>query len=293
MSQPQIVYQGPPRWTGRKWENGDRFTLSGRGKADLGVELSGSVSGLDRPTEEYRYDTGANTPGSRLVGSVAGRRELLAGINILGDNPRDLRVNKNRWERNNSTKEPGRLWVLTEEGQPRYLSAYKAETAGTAAVDKDPHIRSLYEDWDWGWTSDDPYFKGYLETRELERVGSSGTYEANFFNSSTAPAVYPKLLLYGPGRFRVPAGYGLGDLNLPTIGAGQVMRLDYDPAFKTLLVRNLSGGLAQNIWNELKGERPHLSFEPETHNTFSVRNVAGGAPRPPELVYTPLFNSWV
>lgn len=293
--QPLLVYQGPPRWNGNGWENGDRFTLSGPGKGDNGIELAGAVTGLDRGAEEYRYDAGADTPGSLLTSIVAGRREILAGINILGDNPRELRINKNRWERNHQDNQPGRLYIFTPEGHPRYLEAYRAETAGTSSLDKDPHLRSLYEDWDWGWTADNPYFFGYEEVRTLASMDSySNRYEASFFNPSTAPHVYPKVLLYGPGRFHVPAGYGQPLIELPDITAGQIVRVDYNPENPTVLFKPSARTPAQNWWYQLGGRRPVMSLEPETDVTFTVRNLNGRTPnKEPELIYTPLFRSWV
>lgn len=295
LDQPTIVYQGPPRWTGREWENGDRFILSGEGQCNLGVELAGSVAGLDRPTEEYRYDEDANTPGSVLTSVVAGRRELLATINILGRDAKELRRNKRRWERNHPTKIPGRLWVLTSDGSPRYLEAYKAEVAGTASVDKDPYLRYLYEDWDWGWTADSPYFYGYEEVRTMPHVGG-GLYEQSFYNESTAPAVYPKVVVYGPGLFEIDGGYTRGPLILPQLAAGEVLRVNYDPREKTVLKRRTDGsGPVINMWNALGGQRPHMSLEPETHNTMTVRNLHPGSTpaQEPEFSFTPQFSAWV
>lgn len=291
--QPIVLYQGPPRWTGSSWENGERFTLSGVGKADMGVELAGSVSGLDRPDVEYRYDAGANTPGSRLVSSVAGRRNLLATINILGTSEDDLRRNKQRWERAHSEQpgNPGRLWVMSNSSHPRYLEVHKAETAGTSTLDKDPHIRYLYEGWDWGWTSDSPYFKGYTHERTLD---SSGTrrWTDTFYNESTAPHIYPKLYLYGPGRFVIDGGYTVGELTLPSISSGEVIRVDYNPKNKTVLKRT-AGGTVINIWPTLGGQRPMMTLEPETHNTVAVRSTSGTPNRAPVLEFTPEFVSWI
>lgn len=293
MSQPIIRYQGPPRWTGSSWNmNGDTFILSGPGKADKGVELAGSVSGLDRPDVEYRYDAGANTPGSKLVSSVAGRRNLLATINILGDSEAALRRNKQRWERAHSEdpKNPGRLWIITPGSPDRFLEVYKSETAGTATLDKDPHIRYLYEGWDWGWTSDSPYFKGRTVQREMS--GSAGRWTDTFFNESTAPYIYPKLYLYGPGQYNIDGGYTVGQLELPAMNPGEVIRVDYNPENKTVLKRT-SGGTVINIWPTLGGQRPLMTLEPETTNTVSVRayNTSGG--KAPVFEYTPQFVSWI
>lgn len=292
--QPRIVYQGPPRWDGRKWLNGDKFVLSGKGKGDLGVELAGAVAGLDRGAVEYRYDAGANTPGSRLTSQVAGRREMPAAINILGDTSHELARNKQRWEQNHPDKRPGRLWVLSEFSAPKYLEVFKSEVAGTATLDKDPFIRNVYEDWEWGWTSDHPYFFGYEEVRELEPQGG-GKFSESFFNDSTAPQVYPKLVLYGPGRFEIDAGYGREPILLPDLAAGQMMRVNYDATEKTLLRQPIDGsGPVTNIWPLLRGQRPRMSFDPQSHTTVTVTNRASGTPaRNPELIYTPEFVSWV
>lgn len=295
LDQPTIVYQGPPRWTGNEWVNGDRFVLSGDGKGNLGVEIAGAVSGLERETVEYRYDEDVNTPGSMFTGSVAARRDIMATINILGTDPKDLRRNKRRWDRNHHNKQPGQLWFLTSDGSPRYLKAIKSDTAGTASLDKDPHLRSVYEGWDWGWTSNSPYFSGYEEVRTMPSI-SDRLYERHFYNESTAPTVYPKVVVYGPGEFEVDGGFSYGPLRLPAIGAGEVLRVNYSPTDRTVLKRRVDGtGDVVNMWSALNGQRPHMSLEPETHNTMTVKNVSPNQTpdQEPELSFIPLFSSWV
>ena len=286
-----IVYQGPPRWDGEKWIDGDRFFLSG-GKGlqlDLGVELAPGVSGLEAEVVEYRFDTSANVPGSVYVSEVAGRRTIQAPINILGKTARELRDNKRRWFRNHRNGEKGRLWAFTSEGEPRYLPVIRGEGAGLSTLDKDPGLRVLYEGFDWGWDSDSPYFMGYEASHNL--IANGNVYEKTFYNPSTAPRVYPVLTLPGGCRWRIPLGGGetFVTMEIPT---GEEARLDLQPRKPTFLKKNAEGKV-ENIWHSLLGNRPKLYLEPETRNHFSIEAVDGTPDKAPNLTFTPLFTSWV
>lgn len=290
-----VVYQGPPRWDGEKYTNGDRFFLSGHRalQGREGVELAMDWGGLERPSSEYRYDTSVNIPGARLTSVIDGRREVTGGINILGDTPAEVRANKNKWMLNHPDKEPGRLWFFSSNSMPRYLLAVKSETAGLSSLPKDPAIRKLYEGFEWGWTSDDAYFRGYRETKTLRKTGTN-TYSRTFFNTSTVEHVYPVLFLPGgPGvQYKVTKGYKRGTFTTPTIAANEEVRINFDPKEATYLKRNIDTGQITNLWPTLAGDRPRLSLEANTKNTFEVEVVSGTPEKEPRLIYVPLYKSW-
>lgn len=291
-----VIYQGPPRWDGEEWIDGDRFFLSGHRQyqLDKGVELARSLTGMERDLIEHRYDTGANNPRSRYVSSVSGRREIQASVNILGDTPAELRANKRRWYRNHPEGNPGRLWVFTSDGAPRYLSVIASESAAQGSLNQDPAMLRKYADLDWGWTSDFPYFLGYRETKELEPKGG-GVWAKTFFNISTVPQIYPVLYLPGAGTWEVSLGYQQGTFDV-VVGTGEEVRLEYNPIEPTLIKRNIATGAKTNMWPTMVGKRPKYSLEAETKNTFSVRLKSGNPashPRPPRLVFTPQFISWI
>lgn len=295
-----IVYQGPPRWDGTKWINGDRFFLSGhhafQGKD--GVELSPGLTGLERGTSEYRYDTAANIPGANLVSSIDGRREISGAINILGSTPAEVRKNKRKWFDNHPGREPGRLWFFTSDSMPRYLYAVKTESAGLTTLENDPANRKLYDKFDWGWVSDDAFFRGYRETKRL-KAGSQGRYSRTFYNTSTASEVFPTLFLPGGGgsgvSWRVPRGYEQEDFVTPRVLSHEEIRIDFDPTNPTFVKRDLITGDVTNLWPSMVGNRPKFSLEPKTMNTFTA-HVHSGAPdtsnSEPRLVFTPLYISW-
>lgn len=297
-----IVYQGPPRWDGSQWVNGDRFFLSGhkahQGKE--GVEFAPGVSGLERPASEYRYDRAATVPGARFMGSIADRRTISASVNILGDTPKEVRDNKRKWMRNNPEGEPGKLWVLTSDGYPRYLYAVRTSEAGITTLEKDPSIRNLYEAMEWGWESNSPYFRGYREAKELKRITpTSSTYRRTFYNPSTAIEVFPSLYLPGStsgSRWEVSRGFEQGTFVTPPIYQQEEARIDFSPENPTFVKRNLSTGETTNLWYSLDGARPRFSLEPETKNTYEVKlnsGVPSNFTTKPRLTFVPLFESWI
>lgn len=296
-----VVYQGPPRWTGRRWVNGDRFTLSGFPTEERilnGVELAPGLNGLDRGPEEYRIETGANTPGGDLVAVSTGRREISGQINIMGKTPAEFRENYQRWWRNHPEKEKGRLWFYTRNGEPRYLSVVKSESAGVGAQERDPNVRSLAAQMPWGWVSDHPYFYGYRCRQDLKYIyRTTGHYKAVFYNPSTVPEVYPDLYLPGGGAFTFSLGYNQPDYRTPMIPRGAELKISFDPRKRTCVQKNADGSYT-NLWHTMLGRRPRLSFEPETKNTFPLIwfESAGdgkGLDFDPYIVFTPEFTSWI
>ena len=291
-----IVYQGPPRWDGTEWINGDKFFISGDkfNHRNLGVELANSIDGLEFPTREFRYDTDANTPGSRFVSSVATRRSLKCSVNIFGDSVEEMRKAKDRWFLNHPEGSPGRLWFFTNTGEHRYLSAYAAENAGSATYDKDPGLRGVTT-LEWGWTSDSPYFYGFREKKLLKPKGG-GVYEGYFYNPSTAPQVFPEVFLPGFGQWELSLGYEQPTFRTPNLADGDVAKLDYDQKALSFTCKRKDGRI-ENLWPSMVGNRPMYCLEPQTINKVTIRNLNEvGNDRPkskwPYLSFTPEYISW-
>lgn len=294
-----IIYQGPPRWDGEQWVDGDRFFLSGNRalQGREGVELAPGVGGLILPTTEYRYDSSANIPGARYQGNIDGRRQINASVNILGGSPSEVRRNAAKWLRNHPDDEPGKLWVIHSDREPRYLYARKLDTAGVSEVEKDTALRKIYEGLEWGWDSDDPYYRGFQSVRELKQTGSHN-FSRTFYNPSTVEEVFPTLYLPGGNQvsWRVTRGYGRGTFTTPKLAANEEARLDFRPRNATFIKRNMDTGEITNLWPSMRGDRPRLSFEPETKNTFSITLASGTSTEfqtQPRIVFTPLFKSWI
>lgn len=295
-----VVYQGPPRWDGTKWVNGDRFRLSGFPRGERlqdGVELARGLSGLDRSTDEYRIDTGANTPGGDLVAVSTGRREVSGQINILGSSPAELRKHYRKWWRNHPEKEKGRLWFYTREGEPRYLSVVKTEGAGLFTNEQDPALLNRVTSMPWGWVSDYPYFYGFRTSHDLRHTGD-GHFNAVFYNPSTVPEIYPDLYLPGGGKFQLSLGYGQPYFQTRPIPRGSTAKISFDPRKRTYVEKDARGNYT-NLWPLMLGRRPKISLEPETRNKFTVTLMEwtnGNDQRldgDPRIVYTPEFMSWV
>lgn len=292
-----IVYEGPPRWDGAKWVNGDKFFLSGNSalQGREGVELAPGVSGLTAPVTEYRYDTSANIPGSNYQDNIDGRRIIQASVNILGKNPKEVQDNFAKWNRNHPEDEPGKLWIFHDDHEPRYLYARRSAESGVATLEKDPANRNLYEKLEWGWDADDAYFRGFRSVYDLNLY--EGKYQRTFYNPSTAREVFPEIYLPGGSdvSWRVPRGYMRGEFITPKIGINEEVRISYDPSKNTFVKRNIYSGELTNLWPTMTGNRPKLSFEPETKNTFSLSLASGALPprAVPRLAFVPMFKAWV
>lgn len=284
-----IVFQGGPRWDGNQWVNGDSFTLSGRRKLDLGVELSPGVTGLDRAAVEYRFDTSSSVPGAVFVSEVAGGREVKAAVNILGDTPAETREFYRRWQRNNSVTSPGRLWIFTSDGEPRYLPVRPSESAGQGTHEKDFSLLTKIEEMEWGWVSDESDFLGYKSRLPMKRRGNE--FVAKFYNPSTSERVYPSLFLPGGAEYDIDLGFGQGRYTTPFIPLGEEARVNLNPKNPTFLKKKANGEIV-NLWPSMAGRRPKLYLEPETVNEWTIPFV-GEPEGVPQIEYTPRFQSWV
>lgn len=277
------IYQGPPREYGDKLINGDRFFLGGHRQfqAREGVELARGMSGLLRELSDYRYDTSSEQPGSTFVGSIPNKREINASINVFGDTPAEFRANLRRWQDNHPEDSEGRLWFLTSDGEPRYLPVRPSPSAGLSSIETDPTIMRKLEGMEWGWTSDEPYFLGYISRQDF--VDGSVT----FYNPSTAKVVYPKVYLPGPGKYTV------GEITTPVLTANEMVRIDYNPLHETYVKLNLTTGAVQNLWYTLEGKRPKLGLKPQTKNTISLTYTGTGTSMAPYVEFTPKFRSYI
>lgn len=285
-----IVYQGGPRWDGEKWVDGESFILSGRNKLNLGVELAPGITGLDRSPVEYRHDTSASVPGARFVSEIKGRRDIKCAVNILGDDPADMRYNIRRWERNNVTNVVSRLWVFTSDGEPRFLPVRISDMVGQSTQEKEPALGKGKVELDWGWVSDESDFLGYMKKARFQRDGSDWT--TLYYNPSTAERVYPTLYLPGGCQWTVPLGYEQGTYTTPPLEAGSLTRVDMNPANPTIIKKTPSGEYV-NLWPHMKGRRPKMYLERETKNTMALTHSGGEPDEAPWIEFRPRFVSWI
>lgn len=290
-----IVYQGPPRFDGEKWENGDRFFLSGHRlyQAQEGVELASSITGLPRESNEERYDTPADIPEANFVGNVPSRRTLGCAVNIYGKTARETRDNYNRWIKNHPAKEPGKLWFFSSGAEPRYLKARASADAGVGTIDKEIGLLRRIEKLNWGWTSNSPYYYGMEASHDLKKVGSTNTYSATFYNPSTVERVYPRVYLPGPGVWELDLGGKRGKFRTPTLATGDQAMIDFSPKNNSFLKKS-AAGVVTNLWPSMVGDRPNDWLSPLTKNTYSITRISGATPTTlPRIEFTPLFNSWI
>lgn len=279
-----IIYEGPPRVENGMTVEGDQFFLAGdrAQQARQGVELARGMSGILRPTLEYRYDTSANQPGSTFVDYVGSRREISCAINVFGDTPQRWRENWRRWVLNNPPDREGKLWFKTSDGVDRYAFVRPNENAGLSSIDIDPNILRKLEGLEWGWKSDYPYFFG--ESLRFDFAGGpTATVTVN--NPSDVAVVYPRLYLPGPGSYGVGEGGGSWEITTPNLTADEVVRINFDPMRQTYVKRNMKTGKVTNLWYMLRGKRPELELAPG-QSTHRLRVPANGKPW---IEFTPMF----
>ena len=176
---------------------------------------------------------------------LADKRKIDASVNIYGKNKQELRDNKRRWFRNHDEENPGKLWFKPTDAPARYMLARLGQEAAVGDVEKDPDLRRIYEGFEWGWESDNANFYG--EKQVLDFKGSSGSYTLSVKNPSTAPEVFPKLYLYGPGKYTFSLGYMQGNFTTVDIPSGSTVRINFDPLERTYLMMDANGKVS-NMW---------------------------------------------
>lgn len=294
----KIIYEGPPRWDGFEYVDGDSFCLSGPPgeQADLGVELAPEITGLGRESVEEIFDIASDVPGGRWIGEIGTRRTVSVALNFFGDNPAHLRSVIDRWERNHPSRVPGKpqmgfgkLWFKSKGIPDRYLFCRKSASAGTGTISVDIARISRLDKYDWGWTSDSPFFIG---ERKVHPLVNSGVV---FKNISTADRTYPVIYVEGPspgGNVSITNGLpgAAKMLKVPALTADEELRIDFSPANPSYLKRNKVTGVVSNVWSQLYGVRPRFEMAP------GVRHTVASSVGPDAKVraeYTPLFSSWI
>ncbi|KZM68480.1 hypothetical protein AWN90_11460 [Nocardia terpenica] len=116
--------------------NGEWFTLHGKGAGDKGVFLGPRPEGIyDEPTEtiwqSHAYQIGADFGGIKIH-----KRDVVLGIEVVGDKSGTWKQNDSRWRQAWSYEKDSTLWIETTDSR-RYLKLRLSETP-TFAPDFDP-----------------------------------------------------------------------------------------------------------------------------------------------------------
>jgi hypothetical protein len=299
-----VIYRGP---------DGSRFWLSGmRGRGKITdcrgkVELSRGIVGLDRPPTELVWLQEARQNGADLVGANVDVRTIQYAVNILGDNPRDMRAAYHAWTRANKFDRLGRLFFINSYSGVRFSDVLLADSP-SGSLDTDPALLRRIADYPYKWVAPNPYYKGYTETFEWT------VPPANAFGVSEGPLrvrnlgdayTYPKIRLPGPGVWQIPQGTrqpgpngeeGFGDLDdtmitIPAIGANEYVWLDTDPRVETIThVR--ADGKETNLWAKMSGQRPRIKLLGDREEDWWL-SVKGGTPgQKAKFVVQPLYSTF-
>lgn len=299
-----VIYRGP---------DGSRFWLSGmRGRGKITncrgkVELSRGIVGLDRPPTELVWLQEARQNGADLVGANVDVRTIQYAVNILGDNPRDMRAAYHAWTRANKFDRLGRLFFINSYSGVRFSDVLLADSP-SGSLDTDPALLRRIADYPYKWVAPNPYYKGYTETFEWT------VPPANAFGVSEGPLrvrnlgdayTYPKIRLPGPGVWQIPQGTrqpgpngeeGFGELDdtmitIPAIGANEYVWLDTDPRVETIThVR--ADGKETNLWAKMSGQRPRIKLLGDREEDWWL-SVKGGTPgQKAKFVVQPLYSTF-
>ncbi|ATN89564.1 minor tail protein [Gordonia phage Bonum] len=289
-----VIFRGP---------EGGRFWLSGmRGQGKQGVELAMGLTGLDRPPTELVWLQEAHQNGADLVGSNVDVRTIKGAVNILGKTPRQVRAAYDDWQRNNFFERYSRLFFINSYSGVRFLDVLLGASPD-GSLDKDPALLRRLAGYPWTWVSPNPYYKGYSETFRSKVVNGNSTIEMKVRNLGSAPRVYPRIYLPGPGTWHIPRGTrqpnwrgeeGLGPLveddmiPLPPLKSGEGVWLNPDTRIETI-TRVGPSGQEKNLWAQMNGQRPKLWLNPRSQETWKFR-VQGGLPgTEAKMIVQPLY----
>lgn len=294
-----VIFRGP--------EGPKPFWLAGmRGQGKQGVELSTGLVGLDRPPTELVWLQEAHQNGADLVGSNIDVRTVKGAVNILGNNPREVRSAYDNWQRNNFFDRYSRMFFINSYSGVRFLDVLLAESPNQS-IDRDPALLRRLVDYSWSWVSPNPYYKGYSETF-TEKVATSGesTVRLKVRNLGSAPRTYPRIFLPGPGTWHIPRGTrkenwrgeeGLGPLveadtiPLPTLRTGEGIWLNPDPRVETI-TRVGTDGKEKNLWAQMSGQRPRLWLNPRSQEDWVFRVTGGQQGREVKMIVQPLYTTF-
>lgn len=289
---------------------GEKLYLSGRYKAEQGVEFARGLLGLDRAPTELVWLQEAHQNGADLVGSNVDVRTLRGAVNILGTTQRDLRRANERWELSANVGKYGKLYFVNSYSGVRYLDYLLGESPN-ANYDRDPAIRKAAIGVPFVWACPNPHFKGNWEEFPFRPnpTLSNGwkTGVVRFRNLGDADLNFPQINLKGPGIWRMPSGFrdeaGVllpYDANnpvtyteFPELKPGEEIWVDTDTRAETIVLKSAARANV-NLWAEMKGQRPRLSvsvLHPSMEDwTFAVK---GGSTTPEaKVVFQPFYNSW-
>lgn len=300
-----VIYRGP---------DGSRFWLAGmRGQGMATgskgkVELSRGIVGLDRPPTELVWLQEARQNGADLVGANIDVRTLQFAVNILGNNPRDLRDAYAAWTRGNQFDRLGRLFFINSYSGVRFSDVLLGDSP-SGSLDTDPALLRRMVNYPYKWVAPNPFFKGYTETFEwtIPAANHLGVSEGllkvrNLGDSYT----YPKIRLPGPGVWSIPQGTrGLGPrgeenygelddtmITLPAINAGEWVWLDTDPRVETIELRNGSGVFIRNLWAKMSGQRPRIKLLGNRTEDWFFQVKGGDPGEKVQFVVQPLYSTF-
>lgn len=297
--QGQIVYQGPPRWDGKKYVNSGTFKLSGPGHGDEGLSLGPEIEGLYGPGIIRRFDGSVDSPFARLSSTQYEPRVITASLNsfaIDGSYEKPIRrfyQAHSVWDRGDV---PGRLWAFRKDinHYPRYLPVFAGEEAFGGSSYKDLNVTRGWRDKPWSWRSESPFFLGMPMTKTFKREGDD-LLSLRFYNPSTAPYCYPVLERVQPAGVSTIRINDHRAFQIPEVESGETQRINFNPAEAAVLSRFNTDKPKVKL-GHFAATMPNIYLEPESLNEIYITVPKRNArldERAYRLIIQPLFISWM
>jgi len=229
-----------------------------------GASLAPNAAGLHLPTWKQQVSTAARVPGRTYKGTVYEARKVDLNINIgdLWDAPRTGRawrqLDEAFWQ-SMSPEVSGRLLIRSDTGGYRFMDL-RLEAAPDPAYQYDPALNGLGT-YVVNLEADNPFWKAFDVVRTFAYDvapsnyygGGAGTRGPPFYISASSSLsratasnpgdreAYARWTATGPGTFTFGIGGHL--TTLPTLAAGQQIRIDTDPN-----VSSVTDAAGNNYW---------------------------------------------
>lgn len=249
-----------------------RFTVSGPGMGQEGVELSRGPQGLhDEAPIKTIWQQSAFQEGATFIDYTIEPLDLVLAFDVVGD--------EDNWQEIDALfyscfdpVVPAQIVVTSETGT-RILSVTKLEASKTTS-DRDPRILgwshivfTLRAAW--------PFWQGDTDTHTVT-ISGSGTSYLTVENPTDRP-LWPQWALTAPGRWTIPDfsfqddGNQNRTITTPTLSAGQDLTIDTYPLHESYVAADRS-----NIAGRFGGIEFQHPIPPRTPPTKIPISLTGG-----------------
>lgn len=251
--------------------DGSRWTVSGEGSGEEGVELNQGPQGLQEAPRKTVWQQGAYQEGATYLGTNVEPLDLVLGFQVWGDD-KDWQQRSSGFRKAFDYEREAEIRVTTESGV-RSLFVRLLE-APQRDQDKDPR---------WGQYSLEtytlragvPFWEDETEFSTVE-VSAGGVGEVKISNPTDVP-LWPEWAVSAPGQWVLPDKDFIGtksrNITTPTLASGQGLSVNTHPRMEPYVA--LDGSNIAGRFGGVMFLHHVPPYTPET--TVSVRFNGAGA----------------